>query len=401
MRILVISKMHPPGTRTRAVQVGRLIDALRELGAEVTVITAQTDTEQASTEELIRLPTRRRTYDSPLLNRISGSIEHHVEMTNPFDRWTRAAIKRASGIIDKHRPDALLTISWPFNAHMVGLALQRQYPALPWAAFLSDPFPATIIGGYWDRYRVSLFSRHQVYCTKKLLHSANLLIMPNALAPSVFCSLASQEILDSFLTIPHLGAVSSTPATVEPGWLTHVGILDPPRSCEPLLVAVKELAATDDSFKGLRLVGIVCQEFVDHAERLGIRHLLDLVGIVSPTEAQRIAQRAQALLILEADLPKSYFLPSKLADYAYANRPIFAITPRISTIRNYFRQFSVGEAVAWNSSSLGAKLREFWQRSSNHTEADYAGLQEIYSPTRNARLLLDALAELQPRSERL
>lgn len=394
MRVLAISKMHPPGNSTRAIQVGRLFEAMRAQGASITVITEEHDAALGADEEIIRLPSRRVKYSSRLLHRLSRAIEHHVDMTNPYHRWTRGAVEAASKLIDRQRPDVVLTLSWPFNPHMVGLELKRRYPALPWAAFLSDPFPATIIGGYWDRYPVPLFSRHQVYCTKKVLHRADLLIMPNALAPSVFCSLASQPILDSFITIPHIGATPKTPQPVEPGWLTHIGTLDPPRCCEPLLVAIKELAETDPSFKGLRLVGVVSEQFIEQAEGLGISHLLDRVGSVPSEEAQRIAQRSQALLILEADLPKSYFLPSKLADYVYVNRPIFAITPPISTIRNYFRPFPVGEAVAWHSPELSDQLRAFWQRSMSYTAADYRGLQALYDPERNAQQLLETLEGL-------
>jgi hypothetical protein len=396
MRILVISKLHPPGTSTRAIQVGRLLEAMRQQGAQITVITAQTDQEQASTEDVIRLPARRVSYGSRLITKVSRGIEFHVDMTNPFDRWTRAAVKHASGIIDRQRPDVLLTMSWPFNPHIVGLALHRAFPALPWAAFLSDPFPVTLIGSYWKRYRVPLVSRHQRRCTKKLLHSADLLIMPNALGPTVFSSLAAPELLNRCLTLPHIGEEPASTATVEPGWLTHIGSLDPPRCCEPLLVAIKKLAACDASFKGLRLVGTVSPKFVKQAERLGVRRLLDLVGTVSADEALRFAQRSQALLIIEADIPKSFFLPSKLADYAYVNRPIFAITPPVSTTRTYFERFSVGEAVTWHSPSLNTKLIEFWARSLDPTEADFAGLQEVYAGPRNAEILLDALSKLQP-----
>jgi glycosyltransferase involved in cell wall biosynthesis len=395
MRLLVISKMHPPGNSTRAIQVGRMLEALRAQGADITVITEETETKLPTDDTIIRLPSRKVKYASRLLHRISRTIEHHVDMTNPYHRWTRGAVEAASKLIDRQRPDVVLTLSWPFNPHMVGLELKRRYPALPWAAFLSDPFPATIIGGYWDRYPVPVFSRHQVYSTKKVLHRADLLIMPNALAPSVFCSLASQPILDSFITMPHIGAPPKTPQPVEPGWLTHIGTLDPPRCCEPLLVAIKELAETDPSFKGLRLVGIVSEQFIEQAEALGISHLLDRVGSVPSEEAQRIAQRSQALLILEADLPKSYFLPSKLADYVYVNRPIFAITPPLSTIRNYFRPFPVGEAVAWHSPTLGAQLRAFWQRSMSYTDADFQGLQALYDPERNAQQLLTGLKRIQ------
>ena len=77
-----------------------------------------------------------------------------------------------------------------------------------------------------------------------------------------------------------------------------------------------------------------------------------------PERAAEIMLAAQALLVVEADMRISPFLPSKFADYAYAKRPILAITPPVSAIRDYLAKYGGGKAVSHNTSEIAAAIRD-------------------------------------------
>jgi hypothetical protein len=79
-----------------------------------------------------------------------------------------------------------------------------------------------------------------------------------------------------------------------------------------------------------------------------------------------IANRAVALLVLEADMPESPFLPSKFADYARVGRPIIAVTPNRSPIRQYLNQYGGGCAVTHDRQEISRAIGMVLKNEANH-----------------------------------
>jgi hypothetical protein len=92
-------------------------------------------------------------------------------------------------------------------------------------------------------------------------------------------------------------------------------------------------------------------------KQMGVDNLVQIMGQVPPQRAAEIMRAAQALLVVEADMPISPFLPSKFADYAHAKRPILAITPPVSAIRDYLAKYGGGKAISHNASEIAAAIR--------------------------------------------
>jgi glycosyltransferase involved in cell wall biosynthesis len=159
-------------------------------------------------------------------------------------------------------------------------------------------------------------------------------------------------------SIPHIGSVIDKFGTgSKVGWLAHIGGLGPERLCKELLEALKEVGPRiDKTFIGLLCVGTVCVEFQNMVKRIGVENLVRIIGQVTPERAAEIMLTAQALLVVEADMPISPFLPSKFADYTHAKRPIIAITPPVSTIRDYLGKYGGGKAVSHNTTEIAGAI---------------------------------------------
>ena len=368
---------------------------LRENGASITVITGGEVAHVSAEPDLIRIPSSSTSFGPSVPGRALNWWRKRTNEVNPLQSWIRHAIHAAVTEIDRKRPDVLLTMSTPFHAHMVGLALRQRYSALPWAAYFSDPAPIGLVGGYWRRYRLPGLYQYQRRQTRQVLQTADRLLLTNELASSSFTPLVGADTLAKARVIRHIAEPIENDAEPELGWLTHIGSIDLPRCCLPLLRAVKQLASNDTHFRGLRSVGTVNPRFLQQAEQVGASPGLTPTGPVSHQQAQVYSQTAQALLVIEADLPVSYFSPSKLAEYAFHGRPIFAITPPSSTIRSLMASHPVGTAVDWHAPDLATRLAQFWAETQTHSLDGFEGLQGLFSAKKNAELLLEAVRDLR------
>jgi glycosyltransferase involved in cell wall biosynthesis len=69
------------------------------------------------------------------------------------------------------------------------------------------------------------------------------------------------------------------------------------------------------------------------------------IGQVSHEEAISISSGAKLLLIIDWDMEESPILRAKLSDYAMTGRPILAVTPKRSAVRDYIEKYGGGVAV--------------------------------------------------------
>jgi hypothetical protein len=113
-------------------------------------------------------------------------------------------------------------------------------------------------------------------------------------------------------------------------------------------------------------------------------HLVKMLPAVSAEDAMVNAASSTAVLVIEADMPESPFLPSKFADYAVTGRPIIAVTPRISPIRDYLDRCGGGCAVVHNRGEIVAAIRDaFVEKDSACSPHDPSGnnqLAEFFIP---------------------
>lgn len=72
--------------------------------------------------------------------------------------WYFPARNKAFELLDTHSFDQIITVSLPFTGHMVGLAVRKKYPELPWLADIGDPFTIqarplnnAVFYGRWSR----------------------------------------------------------------------------------------------------------------------------------------------------------------------------------------------------------------------------------------------------------
>ena len=69
-----------------------------------------------------------------------------------------------------------------------------------------------------------------------------------------------------------------------------------------------------------------------HVRRLGLDGTVVSVGRIDYEDSLKYIESASVCVLVEADMPEGIFLPSKLADYISARKPILALSPRVGVV---------------------------------------------------------------------
>lgn len=392
MRILAISKSSPPETNAQSLQTGRVLKAIAETGAEVYLVAGYPSKSQGSAFHrksdgyvTAYIPTKTPPNSHIIRYRIQKRLTNEISDINPFGKWVTGAFTEAILRLRSTRADLLLTVSTPFHSHIVGLRLKRAV-RIPWIASFSDPWPVALTPPPYRTYRLPLLSTLQLHLLRNVLREADAIHMPSKIAVDMVERESGIPISHKSYVIPHIGLQTSSHIhSSGNGWLVHVGHLTRERVSLPLLQAVTKAASEIPGlFKGLCLVGTVCPEFHALSMKVGAQHLVRLLGMVTPEKAMAQAEKSTALLVIEANMPYSPYLPSKFADYAMTGRPIIAITPACSSLSQLLADYGGGEAVHHCMGEIYSAIVNVFRRSVGSNSSGYVrtgALSRLFSPS--------------------
>ncbi len=376
MKILLISHSFPPDPGARALQIGKVKSAIESLGIDIRVIAGLNQSNKDSIQwdqphqNLYLVPYSLINIGQSFPARLVTRIYRELMAINPHNPWVRNAFKQSITLVKEFKPDLIMTSSTPFESHMVGLKLKKTI-GLPWVASFSDPWPSSINPAPYNAYEMPVFKFFQISYLRSVLSQCDAVHMTNAHALKLVERKSKVNLSRKGFSIPHIGSKSNMNASadkIEAGRLIHLGFLSRERVSEQLLEAIRTVVGSDpDRFKGLLFVGKVSIEFKALVDKMGMKDMVHYYGSVSQEDAMAIAQRASALLVVEADMPESPFLPSKFADYARVGRPIIAVTPKRSPIREYLVQYGGGYAVTHDKKEISDAIRAVLRKDDRHT----------------------------------
>ena len=375
-KVLFICKYYPPLPSARAYQIGKVVQSIIETDAvDIFVIAglriSSTTLEDIGTQKYSQnicsikyVPYHEPVANNRYFSRVIKRVRCELQAVNIGNDWVVEALKESKGMIESKKIDILISSSTPFESHIVGLLLAKEY-GLPWIASFSDPWPTSLRPSPYNKYSVPLLSFFQKHYVKKVLMQCDGIHMPNSTAIKFMEKQTSVPIVDKGYAIPHVSNKVTGADKMEDlrGWLVHIGSLNRERVSKDLIKALINVRASHpDEIRGLLLVGIVCPEFRLVVKELNAEEHIRYHGIVSQKEADLIASAAPVLLVLEANMPMSPFLPSKFADYACTQKPIIAITPEESPIRNYFTSYGGGIPVRHDTDEIISALLKVFTR---------------------------------------
>lgn len=334
MRILLIAKYFPPAGSARAVQAGRLASALADAGAEVLVIAGRPEgsphVPAMAGVEIHELGYADGSDRHPRWRRLTR-LARNVAETLWRSHWQRQAVDVAAGLIARKRPDAVLSLSVPFDPHRVAAEIACRH-RLPWVAYLSDPWPPGLLPAPYSDREFGPLTLLQARDARHILGGADAVVAPTS---QMLEFLKREGIVPRDCRTEAIAHIGVAPVTTElMPVLLHAGLISHARISAGAVEGLARLAERLHAEGGKLLqLGEVDARFRRQFGELEASGAVEFLPQVSADEAVAWISRARALLILEADCNFSPFVPSKLADYAMARRSVLAITPPGSALR--------------------------------------------------------------------
>lgn len=394
-KLLAISFTYPPLALPRAVQVARLFKHLplgtvlvcadydeKDVRKDSTLVTEA----EAAVEKVLRVP-----FSLSGWRGRASTVAYRFQLPvwdktpDQHRSWKRAVLKKVESFMraGDFPPDAIVTFGSPMSDHLIGVELKKRY-GLPWLAHFSDPWVDNPFNRH-DRLTRAL----NLSLERKVMATADTLIFTSEETIELVMSKYPAEWRTKARVLPHAFDSSLFPSqskqTDSKLTVRYLGDLYGRRTPQPLVDALRHIldvepeALSDVSFE---LIG---PTYDLPLEKLKLETLpAGLISLKAPVkylESLSLMANADGLLVIDAPMEKSVFLPSKLIDYVGAGRPILGLTPPgaasdlITRLGGFVADPSNAVAVA---ETIGVFLSFLRERKNRHSET--WGLREVRSP---------------------
>lgn len=238
---------------------------------------------------------------------------------------------KAKQMITENNYEVMVTWSQPHSSHLVGLKLKSSLKTSPkWIAHFSDPWlsnPYFEVKNWIKRINENLFNR--------VLNQADAISVTNEYVIMTEERFLNPENRRKVHLVPHSFLPSMYPSGSKsrannPIILRYIGSFYGLRRPDPIFSALADLETSDPNIaKKLRVEFIGAK--LDEKALRDIQKLklasIEVLPSVSFRESLQLMQNADLLLIIDAPMKMSPFLPSKLIDYIGSNVPVLAFTP--------------------------------------------------------------------------
>jgi glycosyltransferase involved in cell wall biosynthesis len=382
--LLAVSFHYPPLACPRAVQVARL---LKHLKVRTTLVCADygdgkervdptlVREAEAPLALCLRVPFRR-SAPRKLLTRVAYGLGLPLVDRSPdrFTPWKPGVLAAVESFVNGggYRPDLLVTFGSPMSDHLIGLALKRRL-GVPWVAHFSDPWVDNPFVPY-DR----LTRRVNLALERRVLREADRLVFTSEETVELVASRQGRAVFEKSRVLEHAfePGLFDGPAAREESRVVvrYLGALYGPRSPAPLFEALRRLSASEPAaLAGVRFE-LVGTKGEGQLEAAGLGALPEGLVVSRPStgylESLRLMRESDGLLVIDAPAERSVFLPSKLADYVGAARPVFAVTPE-GTAARVVRRLGGWVADPSDAAAVAETLKSFlaFLRGNKHAAA--------------------------------
>lgn len=374
MRLLIISPTYFPSFYPRAFRWTALSEHYASKGILVDVITSRvpglpnTETikgvnvfrvSYASLEQLLLLssnnsPNNKQNSKSGLYSKAKSFLQKSLKNIWRSIYWPDAAIiwfpsarRKALYLLKKHRYSALITVSNPFTAHLIGLSCKKYYPELDWIVDIGDPFyllkelPLNNFNLYGRLNRFVeekvLFVASRVACTveetKRIYGEefpsaqAKITVIPPLLTPTHTKTQKSYFPKGQIIKISYIGGF-------------YKAIREPTKFLQLLRLIAETKPEIIRRFK-VFFFGSTSQDIYEIFDDFNdIKGIFDLMGGVPREDITDVISNSD--LLINIANTTGYQLPSKSVDYMQSGKPIINVChSEDDSFKKFFEQYPI------------------------------------------------------------
>lgn len=340
-KILIVSKYFYPLENTRSLQAQLFANQLSE-DYQVDVVTAEDDFSDFNKVNITLYGVSSFTQKQPIKrSRILSKLFKRVENELGF-YWARKAGKLIESLILTKNYSLIISLSETFDSHLsvYGLKSKRE---CPWVAFFSDPWPSCILPEPYYSKKFWLIPPLQKFFARKVLDEVDRVLLTSKRSAKVFLDGLDIDVSGKTIVIPHLTPnIDCNRNSCERNKnIIHAGTLNAMRGCPDLIMMFNEWLELNPEFGDLVLYGNI----FDSNGAFDNLPKIKKAGFVSQSECFDIYCSSRALLIIEAEMNFSPFIPSKFAEYCQTNLPVIAIVNRDSLLAELVESFGNGITI--------------------------------------------------------
>lgn len=269
--------------------------------------------------------------------------------------WVKPSVKFLKNYLVLNTVDIIITTGPPHSLHLIGLGLKKNLN-IKWIADFRDPWTSI---GYHNKLKLSKASKQKhLNMEAEVLNTADAIIVTSKTTKAEFKTKTEKPI--EVITNGYDSLSEKNNLNLDTKFsLVHIGSLLSGRNPVVLWEIISELCNENTDFANnfsLKFAGVVSGEVLQSIKEYSLDKYLDFKGYVSHTEAIKLQQTAQILLLLEIDSSETRcIIPGKLFEYMLANRPILALGPEGSDIKDIIDETNIGTFFLYSEK---AKLKK-------------------------------------------
>lgn len=376
-RLLVIAPTFPPRNASQAMRGVHYTKYLAQLGWEIEVYTLPRQASLLFTEEddylqgkippgvtvhtppsplfallgLLRVKRQRFRQGASFVR----SYTSRLAFPDARVDWALPALAHAVARSLRGRPDAVLSLAYPFTAHLVGYALKQLW-GVRWVADYGDPWtcnPSVDHPPWMTRAIRALEGRWMTACDGLSVTTEGFAEAYREVYPQV-----EGKLIVTPNGYDHEDFEGIAPVRFDGFSMLHAGNLDSPaRDPRPFLDALERLPDEVASRARLVLVGVLGEQYRAQAEALVQARRLVLEGWVSAQDSYRYMAGADTLLLFGNR--GTMQIPGKLYSYLGARKPVMVLQqaqgdPSVQIVQKHNR----GPVVPNEAEAIGEAISE-------------------------------------------
>lgn len=327
IKVLCLSFWTPPLVRPQSILIGKMIPQWIKQGVEPIIMTYDSCGQWEINCPIYRI---KQIKVNKYFNKFTILRELFVK------RYYQKIYKYAEKIIRKHQPDIIFSFANPQDSNIIGAMLKERL-GLKFVSHFSDP---------WVDNPYKKYTGHKTKCVKQqekyIIDQSDRVIFTNQVALDLIMKKYPTAYRKKTTVISHCYDLKDYPSVIKKQSdhfvISHIGALSELRNPKPLLEAVQKAMNKEINSKEkiiLRIIGagtgdtsqLTLGQLQGLIAKYGLEDIAELIPPLSYKESLQEMSLADCLIVIDANLPGSPFLPSKVIDYAGSGSMIIGITP--------------------------------------------------------------------------
>jgi len=341
LKVLCLSFWTPPITRPQSILIGKMIPEWREQGVDPVIITYDICGDWEIDAPIYKIPKFK----------VNKYFNRYFLIRNFFTKqYYKKLYKIIEKIITKHNIDVVFSFSNPQASNILGAMLKEKL-GVKFVAHFSDPW----FDNPYKEY--SFLERKNVLKLEKyVIKNSDKIIITNEVARGLIMKKYPATWMEKTEVIPHCFDLKDYPESEKSDSdkfvISYIGAFYEKRNPEMLFMALNKLIKKNPNIKEKFIVKLIgaANDYAGYSEekikQMGIKYDLanniEILPVVEYKESLRLMKLSDCLVVIDADIPNSPFLPSKVIDYAGSGNPILGITPKDSPTAQVLEKLGYG-----------------------------------------------------------